>query len=916
MDKLYLVDAYALIFRAYYAFIRAPRINSKGMNTSAVFGFLNTFEEIVRRENPEYMAVVFDPAGPTFRHEQFESYKANRDATPEDIHAAVPFIKDIMAAYGVNIVQVPGYEADDVIGTLAVQAAAKGFDVFMVTPDKDYGQLVSGHISIIKPRNGQSDIEVLGPAEVTARWGIESPEQVADLLGLMGDSADNIPGCPGVGEKTAVRLINRFGSVENLLEHAGELTGALKTKITGNIQQIRDSKYLATICTDVPVSFNAGEYAVAQRNVAELIRIFTELEFKTHIARLTDNAGAKPEKEPSLFGGDDGTLSFDAHVPTALENKGSVAHDYKIVETVDETDALISRLEAAQSVGIAIVTTTPESMTCRLLGMAFAVAGHEAAFVPVSDDSTEAKNTVARFSRIFSSGKIKKIGHNLKHQMIVLHRYGAELDGELFDNEIAHYLLQPDKKHGIAYLAQTVLNYSMMSDDETGMTKGRKQLPKTELADCACESADVSLSLHAVLEAHIDEAQLTDLFVNVEMPLAGVLARMEMTGVLIDDFALSQISEQLTVRMNRIESNIRAMVNDRNINISSPKQVGELLFGTLKLSDNAHKTKRGQYTTDEETLEALRHKHPVVGEILEYRGLKKLLGTYVDALPRLINPGTGKVHTSFNQTVTVTGRLSSSNPNLQNIPVRNDHGKLIRRAFIASDGCVFLSADYSQVELRIMAHLSGDSNLIQAFQADHDIHAATAANIYHIPIGEVDDDMRRKAKTANFGIIYGISAFGLAERLNIPRSEAKDLIAGYFATFPKVREYIDNVVERARVQGYVETLMHRRRYLQDINSRNATVRGYAERNAVNAPIQGTAADIIKVAMVRIDRRLREEGLKTRMILQVHDELDFDVPVGEIDTVAAIVRHEMESAFALSVPLKVDLGTGSDWLEAH
>lgn len=916
MDKLYLVDAYALIFRAYYAFIRTPRINSKGMNTSAVFGFLNTFEEIVRREKPEYMAVVFDPAGPTFRHEQFESYKANRDATPEDIHAAVPFIKDIMAAYGVNIVQVPGYEADDVIGTLAVQAAAKGFDVFMVTPDKDYGQLVSGHISIIKPRNGQSDIKVLGPAEVTARWGIESPEQVADLLGLMGDSADNIPGCPGVGEKTAVKLINRFGSVENLLEHAGELTGALKTRITGNIQQIRDSKYLATICTDVPVSFNAGEYAVAQRNVAELIRIFTELEFKTHIARLTDNAGAKPVKEPSLFGGDDATLSFDAHVPPALENKESVVHDYKIVETADETDALISRLEAAQSVGIAIVTTTPESVTCRLLGMAFAVAGHEAAFVPVSDDRMEAKNTVARFSRIFSSGKIKKIGHNLKHQMIVLHRYGAELDGELFDNEIAHYLLQPDKKHGIAYLAQTVLNYSMMSDDETGMTKGRKQFPKTELADYACESADVSLSLQAILEAQIHEAQLTDLFVNVEMPLAGVLARMEMTGVLIDDFALSQISEQLTVRMNRIESNIRAMVNDSTINISSPKQVGELLFGTLKLSDNAHKTKRGQYTTDEETLEALRHKHPVVGEILEYRGLKKLLGTYVDALPRLINPGTGKVHTSFNQTVTVTGRLSSSNPNLQNIPVRNDHGKLIRRAFIASDGCVFLSADYSQVELRIMAHLSGDSNLIQAFQADHDIHAATAANIYHIPIGEVDDDMRRKAKTANFGIIYGISAFGLAERLNILRSEAKDLIAGYFATFPKVREYIDNVVERARVQGYVETLMHRRRYLQDINSRNATVRGYAERNAVNAPIQGTAADIIKVAMVRIDRRLREEGLKTRMILQVHDELDFDVPVGEIDIVAAIVRHEMESAFALSVPLKVDLGTGSDWLEAH
>lgn len=911
--RLYLIDAYALIFRAYYAFIRAPRVNSKGMNTSAVFGFLNTFDEIVRRERPEYMAVVFDPAGPTFRHERFETYKANRDATPEDIHAAVPWIKDLMTAYGVRILQVPGYEADDVIGTLAVKAEKEGFDVFMITPDKDYGQLVSGHISIIKPRSGQNDVEVMGPKEVTGKWGIESPRQVVDLLGLMGDTADNIPGCPGVGEKTAVKLINQFGSIEGLIERVGELKGSIRQKVEGNVQQIRDSKYLATICTDVPVEFSAEEYAVAERNVVELKRIFTDLEFRSQAAKLSDGgfSGTTAKKtliEPTLFGDEE----VQAEMPVS-GNMKTVAHEYKIVDSIGEMEGLAEELKALKRVGIAAVTTTQDSMTCKLLGLAFATAEHKAAFVPVRD-----RETVGRFAEVLSSSEIKKVGHNLKHLMIVLQRHGAELKGELFDNEVAHYLLQPDKKHDVEYLAQTELNYSVAAADAGKARKqsALEQLSEAELADLACETADVCLRLQPNLEQQIEDVHIGELFANVEMPLVGVLARMEMKGVLIDDFALSQISDQMTVRMNRIEANIRELVNDKTLNVSSPKQIGELLFDTLKLSDKAHKTKSGQYSTDEETLEGLRHKHPVVGEILEYRGLKKLLSTYIDALPRLINAETGRVHTSFNQTVTVTGRLSSSNPNLQNIPIRNDEGKLIRRAFIASEGCTLLSADYSQVELRIMAHLSEDPNLIGAFLADHDIHAATAANIYHIPIEEVQDDMRRKAKTANFGIIYGISVFGLAERLNIPRQEAKELITGYFATFPKVQEYIDKVVERARQQGYVETLMHRRRYLQDINSRNAVVRGYAERNAVNAPIQGTAADIIKVAMVRIDRRLREEGLKAKMVLQVHDELNFDVPEGEVEAVSAIVRQEMEAAFRLAVPLKVDMGVGANWLEAH
>ena len=960
MKRLFLLDAYALIYRAYYAFMRMPRINSKGMNTSAIFGFVNTLDDVLTREKPSHLAVVFDPSGPTFRHEAYEAYKANREATPEDIKLAVPIIKQIVEAHRIPVIEVPGYEADDVIGTLAGLAEKEGFEVLMMTPDKDYGQLVTERIKIYKPRFGGSGFDTLGVAEVLEKWGLESTTQVIDLLGLMGDASDNIPGCPGVGEKTAVKLLQQFGGIDNMLAHTDEIKGALRAKVEANVEQIRFSKFLATIKTDVPVAFDVTRFVIEEPDVKALVGIYEELEFRSHIKKLnaqftmhnaqSDNSGMGSLFDNSQFtmhnsqlddlSQNDKSISMSSldsmRGNTQLSTFNSQLSTYVCVDTEEKQRELVDRLLGVKMFAFDTETTSLDALDAELVGMSFSIQITDyrlqitdentacsvptAYYVPVSADRAEAQKTVDLFRAVFENEEIEKTGHNIKYDLMVLANYGVELKGRLFDTIIAHYLLQPELRHSMDYLAEILLKYKTIHIDELIGAKGKNQgsmrdVPLDKITNYAAEDADITLRLREVLEPQIEEMGLKELFYDVEMPLVRVLAMMERTGVLIDDFALAQSSGVMTAEMQRIERNIRE-ISGANINLSSPKQVGELLFDVLKISDKARKTSKGQYVTDEETLEALRSKHPVVGEILEYRGVKKLLSTYIDALPKLINGRTGRVHTSFNQTVTATGRLSSSNPNLQNIPIRDEQGKEIRKAFIASEDRVFMSADYSQVELRLMAHLSQDKNMLAAFNADHDIHAATAANIYKVPIEEVTSDMRRKAKTANFGIIYGISIFGLSERLGVSRAEAKELIDGYFMSFPGVKDYIDTTIENARRDGYVETLLHRRRYLPDINSRNANVRGYAERNAVNAPIQGTAADIIKIAMVKIADRLKREGLKTEMLLQVHDELNFNVPLDEVDRVKALVREEMEGAFSLSVPLRVDIGVGANWLEAH
>ena len=940
MKRLFLLDAYALIYRAYYAFMRMPRINSKGMNTSAIFGFVNTLDDVLTREKPTHLAVVFDPSGPTFRHEAFEEYKANREATPEDIRKAVPIIKQIVEARRIPVIEVAGYEADDVIGTLAGLAAQRDFEVLMMTPDKDYGQLVTENIKIYKPRFGGSGFDTLGVAEVLDKWGLETTSQVIDLLALMGDASDNIPGCPGVGEKTAVKLLQQFGSVENMLEHTDSIRGALRIKVEENAEQIRFSKFLASIKTDVPVEFDEERFVIEEPDVKALVDIYTELEFRSHIKKLgvqSEELGVKnvvvKDKSGmgSLFDNEElgirneelRTDSDELISNNQLSTFNSQLSNYVCVDNVEAQKELVDKLMGVKMFAFDTETTSLDVLDAELVGFSFAMHNAElptAYYVPVSADREEAQATVDLFRPVFENEAIEKTGHNIKYDLMVLGNYGVELKGRLFDTMIAHYLLQPELRHSMDYLAEILLKYKTIHIDELIGAKGKNQGSMRDVAlekitIYAAEDADITLRLRDVFEQQIEEKGLRELFYDVEMPLVRVLADMERTGVLIDDFALAQSSSVMTAEMQRIERHIKEL-SGANINISSPKQVGELLFDVLKISEKPKKTKSGQYVTDEETLEALRSKHPVVSEILEYRGVKKLLGTYIDALPKLINRKTGRVHTSFNQTVTATGRLSSSNPNLQNIPIRDEQGKEIRKAFIASEGRVFMSADYSQVELRLMAHLSQDKNMMDAFNADHDIHAATAANIYKVPIEEVTSDMRRKAKTANFGIIYGISIFGLSERLGVSRAEAKELIDGYFMSFPGVKEYIDSTIENARRDGYVETLLHRRRYLLDINSRNANVRGYAERNAVNAPIQGTAADIIKIAMVKIADRLKREGLKTEMLLQVHDELNFNVPLDEVDRVKVLVREEMEGAIELSVPLRVDIGVGANWLEAH
>lgn len=922
MDKLFLLDAYALIYRAYYAFIKSPRINSKGVNTSAVLGFVNTLEEVLSKEKPTHIGVAFDPAGPTFRHEAYPAYKAQREETPEGIRTAVPYIKEILKAYHIPILEVTGYEADDVIGTLATQAGAKGIPTYMMTPDKDYGQLVSEHVRMYRPKFGDKEFDILGPEEVKAKFGISSPMQVIDLLGLMGDASDNIPGCPGVGEKTAVKLIAEFGSIESLLKQTDRLKGALKKKVEENMEQIRFSKFLATIKTDVPIPLDMEALRTEEANREELQKLFEELEFRSLLDRKykkEKNTVPQQDFQGSLFAEftPDGQEGFEYSNLTSYD-RGSAS--YQLIDNEDKRKDLIDLILTSKILSLDTETTGTDPITAELVGLSFSIRENEAFYVPIPAKREEAQKIVNEFKIVYESHDIVKIGQNLKYDLLVLENYGIRLQGELFDTMIAHYVLQPELHHGMDYMAEAYLHYKTIHIDELIGPKGKNQknmrdLPPEAVYEYACEDADVTLKLRNILEPKLHEEGAYELFHDIEMPLMPVLAYMERNGVRIDTEALSETSRQYTARMQQLETEIHQLAGEP-FNISSPKQVGEVLFDRLKIVEKPKKTKTGQYVTSEDVLESLRSKHEIVEKILEHRGLKKLLSTYIDALPKLVNPATGHIHTSFNQTITSTGRLSSSNPNLQNIPVRNAEGKEIRKAFIPDPGCEFFSADYSQIELRIMAHLSRDPHMTEAFAEGHDIHAATAAKIYKKDIEDVSREERSKAKTANFGIIYGITVFGLAERMNVSRGEAKDLIDGYFETYPYVREYMNQSIETARKNGYAETIFHRKCYLRDINSHNAVVRGYAERNAINAPIQGTAADIIKIAMVRIYRRFREEGLRSQMIIQVHDELNFNVYPEEKELVQRIVIEEMEHACSMRVPLKADCGWGANWLEAH
>ena len=927
MDKLFFIDAYALIYRSYYAFINNPRINSKGLNTSAVMGFCNTLNEVLNKEQPSHIGVAFDH-GLTFRNEAFPQYKAQREATPEDIKRSVPIIKDILTAYHIPVLQVDGFEADDVIGTLALKAGEQGIDTYMLTPDKDYAQLVRPNVWMYRPRHG-GGYETMGPDEVNQKYNISSPLQVIDLLALMGDSADNFPGCPGVGEKTASKLINEFGTVEQLLENTAQLKGKMREKVEGAVEDIKMSKFLATIRTDVPLELDLEQLRLKEPDTAKLQEIFTELEFKSFANRLLNKA-EKPKKvenrQLSLFDEParaeaDNSLSELLSAPVAnRQTIETTPHEYHLVQTEADIQALVTLLSAADVISLDTETTSTNAIDAQLVGLSFAVEEKKAYYVPVPAQANEAQNIVDKFKAIYENPNTLKVGQNIKYDLEVLRNYGIMLQGPLFDTMIAHYLLQPELRHNMDFMAEVYLNYETVHIDALIGAKGKAQKNMRELAPSevyayACEDADITLQLKNVLQPKLVEAGVERLFNEVEMPLIPVLAEMECNGVRIDTAALKETSQVFTERMLQLEQEIYQAAG-KTFNVASPKQVGDILFGEMKIIDKPKKTKTGQYVTSEEVLQTLRSKHPIVAHILDYRALKKLLGTYVDALPKLINPRTGHIHTSFNQAVTATGRLSSSDPNLQNIPVRGEDGKEIRKCFIPEEGCEFFSADYSQIELRVMAHLSQDANMLDAFREGYDIHAATAAKIYDKHVSEVTRDERTKAKRANFGIIYGITVFGLADRLNIERAEAKQLIDGYFKMFPQVRDYMEQAKETAKANGYVETFFHRRRYLPDINSSNATVRGIAERNAINAPIQGSAADIIKVAMVRIFQRFQRENIRSKMILQVHDELNFSVLPNEKEQVERIVMEEMQAAYPLDVPLVADGGWGNNWLEAH
>ena len=920
MEKLFLLDAYALIYRAYYAFIKAPRINSKGLNTSAVMGFVNTLNEVITKEKPTHIGVAFDH-GKTFRHEAFPEYKAQREETPEDIRLSVPIIKDILSAFRIPILQVDGFEADDIIGTLALKAGAAGVETYMLTPDKDYGQLVRDNVFQFRPRHG-GGYETMGPAEVCEKYGLSYPTQVIDLLALMGDSSDNFPGCPGVGEKTAVKLINEFGSIDNLLSHSTDIKGKLREKVEDAVDDIRMSYFLATIRTDVPIDLDMDALRLTDPDEAQLRKIFDELEFKTLADKILKKTEIKPKvvnTQLDLFS-NFAPESADEPKFSSFETLSSTPHSYKLIETEEEAKKLRDLIFTNDFFVLDTETTSVNPMDAELVGLSFSVKENEAYYVAVPAKREEAVKIVNVFKTLYEDPKILKIGQNIKYDLEVLANYDIELSGPMFDTMLAHYVLQPELRHNMDYLAEVYLNYKTIHIDELIGPRGKGQgsmrdLPPSAVYEYACEDADVTLKLYNVLRPKLKEGGVEELFYDIEMPLVPVLAEMERNGVRVDTEALRETSKLFTERMMELERHIYELAGQQ-FNISSPKQVGDILFGQMKIIEKPKKTKTGQFVTSEEVLQQLRAKHPIVADILDYRGLKKLLGTYVDALPKLINPKTGHIHTSFNQAVTATGRLSSSDPNLQNIPVRGEDGKEIRKCFIPEPGCQFFSADYSQIELRVMAHLSGDENMIRVFTEGHDLHAATAATIYKKSIEEVSRDERTKSKRANFGIIYGITVFGLAERLDISRDEAKQLIDGFFETFPQVHEYMEQSKQYAREHGYAETLFHRRRYLPDINSHNGTVRGFAERNAINAPIQGSAADIIKVAMIRIYQRMKAEGLKSKLLLQVHDELNFSVVPEEHDRVEALVLEEMQRAYPLRVPLVADSGWGDNWLEAH
>ena len=921
MDKIFLLDAYALIYRSYYAFIKNPRMNSKGQNTSAIMGFLNTLNEVLTKEHPTHIGVAFDPHGPTFRNEAFPAYKAQREETPEDIRKAISIIKELLKAYRIPVLQVDGFEADDVIGTLATKAGEQGIDCYMLTPDKDYGQLVNDHVFIYRPRHG-GGYETMGEREVREKYGIPSSKSVIDLLALMGDSADNFPGCPGVGEKTAVKLINEFGSIDQLLANSSQIKGKLREKIEEHQEDIKMSYFLATIKTDVPIALDLESLKVVEPNEEELGRLLTDLEMKSYADRVLKKS-QKPKTPVN------GQLDLFAEFPpdgadlfenSSFETLKTTAHNYKLVENQEDLEKLRDYFLTNKILSLDTETTSTSAIDAELVGLSFAVKEFEAFYVPIPPKREAAVQIVNIFKEVYENEKILKIGQNLKYDLEVLRNYDIHLAGPMWDTMIAHYLIQPELRHNMDYMAEIYLNYKTIHIDELIGPRGKNQksmrdLSPAEVYEYAAEDADITLRLKNKLEPELKKFDCDKLFYEIEMPLMPVLAEMEMNGVCLDTVSLAETSKQFTNRMNEIEARIYELAGE-TFNIASPKQVGEILFEKLKIVEKAKKTKTGQYVTSEEVLQQLRNKHEIVADILEHRGLKKLIGTYIDALPKLINPTTGHIHTSFNQTITATGRLSSSDPNLQNIPIRGEDGKEIRKAFIPEPGCLFFSADYSQIELRVMAHLSQDPHMIEVFRKGKDLHAATAANIYKKDITEVTRDERTKSKRANFGIIYGITVFGLTERLDISRDEAKMLIDGFFTTFPEVHDYMEKSKEVAREKGYVTTLFGRRRYLPDINSHNATVRGFAERNAINAPIQGTAADIIKVAMIRIHNRFKTEGIRSKMILQVHDELNFSVYPEEKERVEKIVLEEMQQAIELTVPLVADSGFGQNWLEAH
>ncbi|MBS7399296.1 MAG: DNA polymerase I [Prevotella sp.] len=920
MEKLFLFDAYAIIFRSYYAFISRPTINSKGINTSAILGFCNTLKEILDKEKPTYLGVAFDH-GKTFRHEAFPPYKAQRQETPEDIKLSVPYIKQVLEAMNIPVLQADGFEADDVIGTLATEAGRQGIDTYMLTPDKDYGQLIGPNVKMYRPRHG-GGYDVIGEKEVAAKYGIASASQVVDLLALMGDASDNYPGCPGVGEKTAVKLINQFGNTEELISHTDQLKGKMREKVEGAIDDIKMAKYLATIRTDVPIALNLEEMRVTPPNEQKLRALFDELEFK----RMTERFLNKPEIKQKtaniqldLFAANP-TNGADEQKKSLYSSLKTTSHKYQLIDNKQEAVELYDFLRTKKNLSLDTETTSTNAIEAELVGLSFAVTENEAYYVAIPANRQEALEYVDIFKPIYEDPEILKIGQNIKYDYMVLRNYGVDLQGRMFDTMLAHYVIQPELQHNMDYMAETLLNYQTVHIEELIGPKGKNQknmrdLSPQEVYEYAAEDADITLRLKNVLEPRLKEVGAERLFWDIEMPLVKVLADMELNGVRLDTQQLKLTQQTFTERMNAYERHAYEEAGE-TFNIASPKQVGDILFGKMQLLEKPKRTKTGQYVTSEEVLQQLRGKAPIVDDILNYRGMKKLLGTYVEALPKLINKRTGHIHTSFNQAITATGRLSSSDPNLQNIPVRDDDGKEIRKCFIPDEGCRWFSADYSQIELRIMAHLSADENMTEAFREGFDIHRATAAKIWKESMDQVSDSQRKKAKQANFGIIYGITAFGLSQRMDIPTGEARKLIDDYFETFPKVHQYMEDAKRMAREKGYAETLYGRRRYLPDINSHNGTVRGFAERNAINAPIQGTEADIIKLAMIRIWKRFKDEGIRSKMTLQVHDELNFSVYPNEAEKVERIVLEEMQGAAKLNVPLTADAGWGDNWLEAH